>query len=284
MWHSRRLLVLSAGGEIPHVEGKVIDFKDNWEAHCQMVRAANSNSHSVNDANAEVYEEEQGGIFEDGTIEDEADENRGVSRHYNDMAYAPRILPTWKDQVWVFFKRRLVQFRRAIYTHALDLLLVAFGGAVLGGTYLNATWNQYPQMATFSSLVIGMTSMLFSLRYFGNDTDVIRREASSGIGITPFFFAGNLVQLPMVFVLPMVYLAVVFPMLSPRSTMSAQYVSILLRADQLVCVRSPEKRYDVVLPSSYWASLRVCCLTGCAQKQHHKTPFFIVCRRCFCAG
>ena len=103
------------------------------------------------------------------------------------------------------------------------MLLIAFGGAVLGGTYLNAEWTKYPQMSTYSSLVVGMTSMLFSLRYFGDDTDVIQRETASGMAIVPFFIAGNLVQLPVILILPIVYLAVVFPMLSPRSSLTMQY-------------------------------------------------------------
>eukprot|EP00037_Helgoeca_nana_P030575 m.378629 g.378629 ORF g.378629 m.378629 type:complete len:1009 (-) comp28222_c0_seq4:2778-5804(-) len=213
------------GGEIQHMEGKVIDFQSNWMTHCEMVLGQTGVDTAVTsgDSNKILNPSIQGTSNYDDDDDDLEELSRGVSRHYNDMAFAPRRLPSWKSQIWVFFKRRLVQFKRSSYTHTLDLLMVAFGGAVLGGTYLNASWHSYPQMATFSSLVIGMTSMIFSLRYFGMDTDVIRRETSTGIGIVPFFIAGNLVQLPLVFVLPMVYLAVVFPMLSPRSTLVLQY-------------------------------------------------------------
>jgi hypothetical protein len=236
------------------MEGKVIDFQSNWMTHCEMVQGQTGLDTAVTsgDSNKILDPSIQCTRNDDDDDDDLEEMSRGVSRHYNDMAFAPRRLPSWKSQIWVFFKRRLVQFKRSSYTHTLDLLMVAFGGAVLGGTYLNASWHSYPQMATFSSLVIGMTSMIFSLRYFGMDTDVIRRETSTGIGIVPFFIAGNLVQLPLVFVLPMVYLAVVFPMLSPRSTLVLQYV------------HSPESHVSSTnaLPSRSFVSAAISCNFG----------------------
>jgi len=219
------------GGEIKHIEGKEIDFKANWMRYCEMTEG--HEPVIASHASAEIHGAADGALEltsindDDNSDDDDVFYSRGVSRHYNDLTFVARSVPGFWSQVWIFYKRRLVQFRRSFYTHALDMLLVAFGGAVLGGTYLNCEWTKYPEMATFSSLVVGMTAMLFSLRYFGEDTDVIRREASCGVRIVPFFLAGNLVQLPVVFVLPMVYLSVVFPMLAPRSSLEMQYVIYL---------------------------------------------------------
>eukprot|EP00041_Stephanoeca_diplocostata_P007978 m.114243 g.114243 ORF g.114243 m.114243 type:complete len:98 (+) comp17117_c0_seq7:3403-3696(+) len=78
------------------------------------------------------------------------------SDHFNAYSYTPRPMPRWWHQTWSFFKREVVHFRRAMRTHILDLVLVAFGGACLGGSYLNCSWSRYPQMGTMSSLVLGM--------------------------------------------------------------------------------------------------------------------------------
>ena len=37
--------------------------------------------------------------------------------------------------MWTCLKRFVVQYRRGGRTHAMDLMMVAFGGACLGGTY-----------------------------------------------------------------------------------------------------------------------------------------------------
>ena len=37
--------------------------------------------------------------------------------------------------MWTCLKRFVVQYRRGARTHAMDLMMVAFGGACLGGTY-----------------------------------------------------------------------------------------------------------------------------------------------------
>ena len=70
-------------------------------------------------------------------------------------AAARRALPLWRNQMWTFFKRFLVQYRRSGRAQLLDLTMVAFGGACLGGTYKAIALERYPSMATMSGLVVG---------------------------------------------------------------------------------------------------------------------------------
>ena len=66
-----------------------------------------------------------------------------------------RVLPHWRHQMWTCLKRFVVQYRRGGRTHMMDLMMVAFGGACLGGTYKAIDLGRYPSMSTMSGLVVG---------------------------------------------------------------------------------------------------------------------------------
>lgn len=129
--------------------------------------------------------------------------------------------------MWTCLKRFVVQYRRGARTHAMDLMMVAFGGACLGGTYKAIELSRYPAMATMSSLVVAMTTMIFSLRTFGNNTEVIRRETGSGTSLSAFYIAGNIMAIPMMLVIPLIYLSIVATLLAPRSEFKYHYIATL---------------------------------------------------------
>ena len=161
---------------------------------------------------------------------------RNPSSVYNPtIRYTERGVPGWFWQTWICFKRELVRYKRAFKTHVLDIAMIALGGACLGGNYMSIDilW-QCSGMMTMSSLILGMSTMIISLRPFGAGIPVLRRELESEVRMSSHFLAVNLVQLPMVvLVIPAVYLSIAYAMLDPR--FSSYYFFLISAGTTFAC-------------------------------------------------
>ncbi|XP_031574039.1 ABC transporter G family member 28-like, partial [Actinia tenebrosa] len=110
----------------------------------------------------------------------------------------------------------LIKQFRLVKSLLMDLCLVLLAGGMLGALRRNATLDKFFVLQTLSSLAIGLTAMLSSLRCFGNNRTTFWRESSTGINRLSYFLAVNIVQLPIIIITPMVYLSLLYPLVSPR--------------------------------------------------------------------
>ncbi|XP_031574041.1 ABC transporter G family member 28-like [Actinia tenebrosa] len=138
-----------------------------------------------------------------------------------------RKLPGFLRQL-VSFSHREVKFQfRLVKSLVMDLCLVLLAGGMLGALRRNATLDKFFILQTLSSLAIGLTAMLSSLRCFGNNRATFWRESSTGINRLSYFLAVNIVQLPIIIITPMVYLSLLYPLISPRGYLVYHYVATL---------------------------------------------------------
>lgn len=142
--------------------------------------------------------------------------------------YQPRCMPGAIWQMWIFLLRCCTLLNRIFSTVLMDAALVIVGAIFLGAIYIDVPLAKVAGMQTLSSLVIGLTTMLSSLRVFGTDRPVFWREAATGVNRLAYFLAANLAQLPILVLTPLIYLSVLYTLLTPRSTFADHYSIVFL--------------------------------------------------------
>ncbi|XP_065072396.1 uncharacterized protein LOC135696807 [Rhopilema esculentum] len=151
-----------------------------------------------------------------------------MNSHDKDDDFQGRAMPNIFSQFFVFLKREAVLQLRYIKSLILDLFLVLLAGGVLGALYAEVSLQKTIAMNTMSSLAIGLTAILASLRCFGNHRTTFWRESASGVNRFSYFLAVNVCQLPLILVTPLVYLSLQYTFTSPRALFKYHYGAVLL--------------------------------------------------------
>ncbi|XP_028413508.1 ABC transporter G family member 28-like [Dendronephthya gigantea] len=144
-----------------------------------------------------------------------------------------RVLPNPLYQFFTFTKREFLLQIRLVKTLLIDVFLVFFAGGVLGALYLEVKLEKFTGLCRMSGMAIGLTSMLASLRCFGNHRTTFWRESAAGVNRVSYFLAVNFAQLPILVIMPLVYLSLLYTLTSPRSYFSSHYTAVFCA--QLCC-------------------------------------------------
>ncbi|KAK3702963.1 hypothetical protein QZH41_012414, partial [Actinostola sp. cb2023] len=156
-----------------------------------------------------------------------SDEHLAVHHMPNVVTDQHRKLPGFCRQLVYFCIREAILQLRLVKSLLMDQFLVLLAGGILGALRRNAPLDQFFVLQTLSSLAIGLTAMLSSLRCFGSNRTTFWRESSTGINRLSYFLAVNLVQLPIIFITPMTYLSLLYPLIAPRGYLAFHYMAVL---------------------------------------------------------
>ncbi|KAL9979697.1 hypothetical protein ACROYT_G017399 [Oculina patagonica] len=138
-----------------------------------------------------------------------------------------RSMPNFFIQFFTFLRREIrLQFRLS-RSLLLDQFLVLLAGGTLGALRKEAPLDEFFTLVTLSSLAIGLTAMLSSLRCFGSNRATFWREAASGINRVSYFVAVNVAQIPIILITPIVYLSLLYPLVAPRGYFRHHYFATL---------------------------------------------------------
>lgn len=138
-----------------------------------------------------------------------------------------RAMPNFLIQFFTFLRREIrLQFRLS-RSLLLDQFLVLLAGGTLGALRKEAPLDEFFTLVTLSSLAIGLTAMLSSLRCFGSNRATFWREAASGVNRVSYFVAVNVAQIPIILITPLVYLSLLYPLVSPRGYFRFHYAATL---------------------------------------------------------
>ena len=118
-----------------------------------------------------------------------------------------------------YMQRAAIQHARASDLFIFDMILVMGCGLFLGFSYGVWTLPKLGQNHLFYSLGLALTIGLASLRPFGAERIVFWREVSPGAGMNlnplPYFLAKNLVEIPRLIILTMLFASCFFPQVKP---------------------------------------------------------------------
>lgn len=116
-----------------------------------------------------------------------------------------------------------------MHDDAVQFTLTLAPRSFLGAMYCNVVLEKTQALNTLSSLILCLTSMLSALRVFGSNRAVYWREAASGVDRLSYFLAENVAQLWIYLIAaPIVYLAVFYPLTSPRAEFVSYYWIIMM--------------------------------------------------------
>jgi hypothetical protein len=139
-----------------------------------------------------------------------------------------RKLPNVFVQTTVFLRRACTLQYRYVATLLLDSALVLLAGGVLGSMFSDVDIQSLGAVNSMSGLAVGLTSMLAALRAFGNDRPVFWREAASGVNRLSFFLGVNIAYLPILVLMPLIYLSLFYTFTAPRAALSVHYTVVLM--------------------------------------------------------
>jgi hypothetical protein len=98
-------------------------------------------------------------------------------------------------QLGVFLVRELVLLLRQRRVIFFDIFLVFIGALFLAGSHMSdVTIRAYSELGTLSTIILGVTTLSFSVRVFGQWQTVYWREAACGINRFSYFLAANIAQ------------------------------------------------------------------------------------------
>jgi len=168
--------------------------------------------------------------------------------------FTNRIRRSFLAQTWILFKVSIVLQRGMKATLLLDMILVLLGSMFLGSIYLDVSPERIMLMNTLSSMIIGLTFAMSSLRVFGDERAVFWRQSAAGLNRLAFFLAYNLGQLPMMLITPLVYMSVLYTLTSPRGPVVWYYLiytmvcfAISGAAHLIACLVSPKSSQMAVV-------------------------------------
>jgi len=142
--------------------------------------------------------------------------------------FEDRSMPNIFLQFMIFLKREGILQFRYIRSLLLDLFLVLIAGGILGGLYAEVSLEKTITMNTMSSLAIGLTSILASLRCFGNHRTTYWRESAAGVNRLAYFLAVNVCQIPIIVFAPLLYISLQYSLTWPRALFKHHYLAVLM--------------------------------------------------------
>mmetsp|Transcript_9620 Transcript_9620/g.29125 ORF Transcript_9620/g.29125 Transcript_9620/m.29125 type:complete len:963 (-) Transcript_9620:351-3239(-) len=127
-------------------------------------------------------------------------------------------------QLWVFLAREFVLLLRLRKVVFFDLFLVFVGALFLAGSHMNdITIEAYTQLGTLSAIILGVTTLTFSVRVFSQWQTVYWREAARGVNRLSYFVAANLAQVPVFVFAVTIYYTTLYTLLTPRALYSTVF-------------------------------------------------------------
>jgi len=118
----------------------------------------------------------------------------------------------------LFLKRGFIQQHRGFRQYLLECFAMLVAGALVGAINMRVQFEELADFIILAGLVLGLTTSIVSLRVFGNDQAIFWREASTCTGVfdvTAFFVAKNVVELPRIFILTLVFTLSLYPFANP---------------------------------------------------------------------
>ncbi|XP_048580933.1 putative white-brown complex homolog protein 30 [Nematostella vectensis] len=128
-------------------------------------------------------------------------------------------------QLLTFYKRENRLLFRIFKSLLLDQMMVLVAGLLLGALNMEVSLQRFFQLQTISSMALGMTAILPSLRCFGNNRTTFWREAASGVNRFSYFLAVDIAQVPIMLISPLVYLSLLYALAIPRGQFIYHYAS-----------------------------------------------------------
>lgn len=137
-----------------------------------------------------------------------------------------RNVPSGFRQLAVFFRRECVLHVRSVKTLMTDIFLVVLGAAFLGAANANFDIEHAMSLYVLNTLVVGLTTMTASLRIFGTYHAIFKREAGAGINRFSYFMAATVAHLPILLCYSVVYVVVLYSLLTPRTNYIDFYIVV----------------------------------------------------------
>ncbi|CAB3987012.1 ABC transporter, ATPbinding domain containing [Paramuricea clavata] len=234
MFHN--ILLLGPGGKTVY-QGNVLDAAKYFSS-LGFNTPANVNPADfymdVIGGSVKTEEDEEVDLFEAWNKRSDVEEgNSSVEKQACCGPEETRVLPNPLYQFLTFTKREFLLQLRLVKTLLIDVFLVFFAGGVLGALYLEVSLEKFTALTRMSGMAIGLTAMLASLRCFGNHRTTFWRESAAGVNRVSYFLAVNFAQMPILVLMPLVYLSLLYTLTSPRSYFSAHYAAVFCA--QLCC-------------------------------------------------
>ena len=110
-------------------------------------------------------------------------------------------------QLWHCYHRAVLLQMRALNVLFAEIIISVIICGILGSIYSNAAIRNTILRVAYMAICLGMLSMLPSLKYFGSNVNILRRERNAGIHLFSYFLAINILTLPIVLIIyPLSYL------------------------------------------------------------------------------
>ena len=106
---------------------------------------------------------------------------------------------------------------RSPVTQFLDFALVATAGLGLGLLFHSRSIDDTPSIFLLTSMTIGMTTMLSTVRLLGNERTVYHREVDMGMDPFAYFLGKNVAFSYMHLLTPLAFLATFYALVTPRA-------------------------------------------------------------------
>ena len=116
---------------------------------------------------------------------------------------------------------------RALQILFVEIIACVLIGGILGSIYSNASIDDMITKSSYMALCLGMLSSLPSLKHFGSNVNILRRERNAGINQFSYFLAITLLRLPIELIIyPLSYLSMLYTFSNIRATFWEIYVNI----------------------------------------------------------
>ena len=167
-----------------------------------------------------------GSIYESGSTLDDVTVVTSRSRITREHLAVVAPAQFWHS-LWLFSKRAVLQYRKGKMTFLGDLVMQFVAGLVIGSLYHNFTFVKLPSMNFMTTMVLGLTTGLATLRPFGLEREVFWREASPGSGMSldtlAYFMAKTIVEIPRIGLLTFAILCTFYPLANPQTSFVNYY-------------------------------------------------------------
>lgn len=165
--------------------------------------------------------------------------------------------PAFLPQFLFFLRRAFIAQSRILGAIATDLFLVCVSGAILGLVYFDSDEREdLLQTVSLSCLVMGMTGIMSSSRWFSKELQVFHREQAVGLSLTAYVSAKMLAHLPVILVSPGIYLSFYYTFASPRASLRSYYdVLLLVEVRATCCCLCQPFAADLCCMDSLWQAV-----------------------------
>jgi len=148
-----------------------------------------------------------------------------LSANDGNMTLKDKILD-WGYQFKILFKRAWIQSSRENITNYVRLLNTIGTAFSIGFIFFKLGYSQSDIQSRTGLLQVvanflAMTSLVKTMNLFGKERNIINREIENSLyGVSPYFMAKVLAELPSGIIFPSLFSVVIYPMTNLRGTIS----------------------------------------------------------------